>query len=531
MMMKPLLPLEITARAGEVLAWLRSHVKAAASLTGDTRRLVPGDVFFAYVLGNDRLATDGRPHIAQAIAAGAGAIVYEADSFSWTHGDAVPHLAVQNLHQIAGPVAAGWHGIPVRGLKVTGFTGTNGKTSCSQWLARLMQGAGTPCAVIGTLGTGFPDALRLTGFTTPDAIQLQASLASLHDGGARAIAMEVSSHGLEQDRVAGTHFAVAVLTNLTQDHLDYHGTMQEYEAAKAKLFAWDGLRTAVINRDDGMGQRLLSGKTVSAPQVIEYGIEGKAGPTRKGAQWLRASGVRATGTGTTFHLDSSFGAAEVSTPMIGEFNVSNLLAVLGAALANGVAWDAALAGLRALTPVEGRMELFGGHTTHGAHGTHGAHAAHGVYDAPLAVVDYAHTPDALAKTLQALRPVALARNGRLWCVFGCGGDRDPIKRPLMGGVAERLADEVILTSDNPRSEDPLDILEQIADGIQDRSRTRLIEDRAAAILYAIKHAGPADVVLVAGKGHEATQEIQGRKRPFSDREHVRLTLGARGVSA
>lgn len=521
-MMKPLLPLEVTARTADVLAWLRTHANPAANLSGDTRRMAPGDVFFAYVLGNDRLATDGRPHIPQAIAAGAGAIVYEADGFDWTLGDAVPHLAVQNLHQLAGPVAAGWHGIPARGLVVTGFTGTNGKTSCSQWLARVLHNAGSPCAVIGTLGTGFPDALRATGFTTPDAIQLQASLATLHDSGARAIAMEVSSHGLEQERVAGTHFAVAVLTNLTQDHLDYHGTMQEYEAAKARLFAWDGLRAAVINRDDGMGRRLLAGKDVSAPQVIEYGIEGNAGPSRKGAQWLRASGVRATGTGTTFHLDSSFGAAEVTTPMIGEFNVSNLLAVLGAALANGVTWDAALAGLRALTPVEGRMELFGGHT---------AHAPQGAYDAPLAVVDYAHTPDALEKTLLALRPVAQARGGRLWCVFGCGGDRDPIKRPLMGAAAERLADEVILTSDNPRSEDPQEILEQIADGMQDRSRARLVEDRAAAILYAIKHAGPADVVLVAGKGHESTQEIQGRKRPFSDREHVRLTLGARGVSA
>ena len=223
--------------------------------------------------------------------------------------------------------------------------------------------------------------------------------------------------------------------------------------------------------------------------------------------------MRATASGTAFHIDGSFGSAEVTTAMIGGFNVSNLLAVLGAALAQGVAWDAAIAALRTLTPVDGRMELFGGH------------------DAPLAVVDYAHTPDALVQTLTALRPVADARQGRLWCVFGCGGDRDATKRPLMGGVAERLADDVVLTSDNPSSEDPLDILEQIADGMQDRSRVRLIEDRAAAILYAIKHAAPADVVLVAGKGHEATQEIQGRKRPFSDREHVRLTLGTRGVSA
>ncbi|KAI3594972.1 UDP-N-acetylmuramoyl-dipeptide--2,6- diaminopimelate ligase [Cupriavidus sp. U2] len=512
---KPLLPLEVSTQASNSLAWLHSHAPAGARLTGDTRRLQPGDVFFAYVLGNERLATDGRPHIDKAIAAGASAVVYEADGFDWPHGDAVPHLAVSQLHWLAGPIAAGWYGVGARNLAVTGITGTNGKTSCAQWLARLLQGTGTPCATIGTLGTGFPDALRITGFTTPDAVQLQASLAELNDAGARAIAMEVSSHGLEQGRVAGTAFGVAVLTNLTQDHLDYHGTMAEYEAAKALLFQWDGLRAAVINRDDAMGGRLLAGNAaaVSAPQVIEYGIDGKAGASAARGQWLRATDVRATASGTAFHVDGSFGSADVTTPMIGAFNVSNLLAVLGAALAQGVAWDAAIAALRQLTPVDGRMELFGGH------------------EAPLAVVDYAHTPDALVQTLTALRPVADARQGRLWCVFGCGGDRDATKRPLMGGVAERLADDVVLTSDNPRSEDPLDILEQIADGMQDRSRVRLIEDRAAAILYAIKHAAPADVVLVAGKGHEATQEIQGRKRPFSDREHVRLTLGTRGVSA
>ncbi|KWR87665.1 UDP-N-acetylmuramoyl-L-alanyl-D-glutamate--2,6-diaminopimelate ligase [Cupriavidus sp. IDO] len=520
MTVKPLLPLEVTTQASNALAWLRTNVQASAQLTGDTRRLARGDVFFAYVLGNERLATDGRPHIAQAIAAGAGAVVYEADGFDWTFGDAVPHLAVTNLYQVAGPIAAGWHGNPARGLAVTGITGTNGKTSCSQWLARLLQATGTPCATIGTLGSGFPDALQPTGFTTPDAVQLQASLASLHDAGARAVAMEVSSHGLEQERVAGTHFTVAVLTNLTQDHLDYHGSMDEYEATKARLFCWDGLRTAVVNRDDGMGRRLLAndGAGIGAPHVIEYGIDGPAGASVRGprGQWLRATGVRATATGTAFHIDGSFGDAEVSTPMIGAFNVSNLLAVLGAALANGVAWDAAIAALRTLAPVEGRMELFG---------------AHGGHDAPLAVVDYAHTPDALEQTLAALRPVAQARNGRLWCVFGCGGDRDPIKRPLMGAVAERLADEVVLTSDNPRSEEPQDILDAIADGMADRARGRQIEDRAAAILYAIKHAAAADVVLVAGKGHEATQEIRGRKRPFSDREHVRLTLATRGVSA
>ncbi len=514
----PLTPIETAALAADALDWLRAHASATAALTGDTRRLAAGDIFFAYVLGNRRLATDGRPHIEQAIARGASAVIHEADGYEWPHGDAVPHLAVPGLFRLAGPIAAGWYANRARGMAVTGITGTNGKTSCTQWLARLLQATGTPCATIGTLGSGFSGALKATGFTTPDAVQLQESLAELNTAGARAVAMEVSSHGLEQERVAGTDFAVAVLTNLTQDHLDYHGTMAEYEAAKMRLFGWPDLRTAVVNRDDGMGQRLLAGgaAAISAPQVIEYGLDGPARAATARGQWLRATGVTATATGTAFRIDGNFGSADMTTPMIGAFNVSNLLAVLGAALANGVQWDAAIAALRTLTPVDGRMELFGGQAGTGA---------------PLAVVDYAHTPDALEQTLAALRPVVQARQGRLWCVFGCGGDRDPTKRPLMGGVAERLADEVVLTSDNPRSEDPREILEAIADGMQHRAGARQIEDRAAAILYAIKHAAPADVVLVAGKGHESTQEIQGKKRPFSDREHVRLTLGARGISA
>ncbi|XQU69520.1 hypothetical protein OJJOAM_002251 [Cupriavidus sp. H18C1] len=369
--------------AAKAAAWLRQHAGQqsgqqsghTARLTGDTRRLRQGDVFFAYVLGNQRLSTDGRPYIGEALARGAAAVVYESRGYEWPHGDAVPHLPIEGLERLAGPIAAAWYGNAARGLAITGITGTNGKTSCSQWLARVLQATGTCCATIGTLGSGFPDALQHTGFTTPDAVQLQDSLAELHAAGAAAVAMEVSSHGLEQGRVAGTPFQVAVLTNLTQDHLDYHGSMAEYEAAKTLLFHWPKLQAAVINRDDAMGRRLLAGG-MAARQVIEYGIGGPAGPTgfSGGAAWLRATGVTATPTGTVFKVDGSFGSAEVATPLIGEFNVSNLLAVLGAALANGVGWDAALAALRALRPVDGRMELFGGH------------------EGPLAVVDYAHTP-------------------------------------------------------------------------------------------------------------------------------------------
>ncbi|MGT2494093.1 Mur ligase family protein [Cupriavidus basilensis] len=388
----------------------------------------------------------------------------------------------------------------------------------AQWLARALQAAGTRCATIGTLGTGFSDALTATGFTTPDAVQLQDSLAELNAAGARAVAMEVSSHGLEQGRVAGTHFTVAVLTNLTQDHLDYHGTMAEYEAAKACACSnGPACAPAVINRDDAMGRRLLAG-TLATGQVIEYGIDGAAGATRKGGQWLRATGVRATAAGTAFHVDGSFGSADVATPMIrrvqcqqparrarrrarqrhrGGLQPSTRCARSGRSTA---AWSCSVAATAA------RMARWRWSIT-------------------------PHTPDAAGKDPGRAAPGGTGAQGPAVVVFGCGGDRDPIKRPLMGAVAARLADEVVLTSDNPRSEDPLDILNAIADGIDDHSHTHLIEDRAAAILYAIKHATAADVVLVAGKGHEATQEVHGRKRPFSDREHVRLTLGTRGVSA
>jgi len=366
--------------------------------------------------------------------------------------------------------------------------------------------------VVGTLGTGFVDGLAVTGFTTPDAIQLQRSLADLHRAGARAIAMEVSSHGLEQGRVDGTCFDIAVFTNLTQDHLDYHGTMAEYELAKARLFGWPGLRAAVINRDDAAGVRLLQNARADI-ETIEYGIDGEAAAQHGAKQWLRASNVRAHRTGTTFDVDGSFGHATVHAPTLGLFNVSNLLAVLGALLAAGVPWPDAIAHLEKLQPVSGRMERFGGE------------------DGPLVVVDYAHTPDALEQTLRALAPITEARGGNLWAVFGCGGDRDPGKRPQMGAIAERLAPHVVLTSDNPRSEDPQHILDEIADGMENPRAATQIEDRAAAILHAVRHADALDVIVVAGKGHESTQEIAGRKRPFSDQEHVRLALAARGVIA
>ncbi len=503
----------IAARLTPVLDWLRAQVPAGADITSDTRKLKTGDVFVAYVLGNVRQHGDGRPHIPQAIAAGASAVLAEAHGYAMPADAPVRILPVDGLAELAGPLAAQWYSVPGPDtLRVIGVTGTNGKTSCSQWIAQALTKQGERCAVVGTLGTGFVDALVATGFTTPDAIQLQHSLADLHHAGARAIAMEVSSHVLEQGRVDGTRFDIAVFTNLTQDHLDYHGTMAEYELAKARLFNWQGLRAAVINRDDAAGVRLLQNARAGI-ETIEYGIDGDAASQHGAKHWLRATNVRAHRTGTTFDVDGSFGHATVHAPTVGLFNVSNLLGVLGALLAAGVPWQDAIARLEKLQPVSGRMERFGGE------------------DGPLVVVDYAHTPDALEQTLRALAPITEARGGKLWAVFGCGGDRDPGKRPQMGGIAERLAQHVVLTSDNPRSEDPQHILDEISDGMDNPRAAAQIEDRAAAILHAVRHADAHDVIVVAGKGHESTQEIAGRKRPFSDQEHVRLALAARGVNA
>lgn len=490
--------------------WLRRTVPAGATLHADSRRVTSGDVFVAYAVKG----ADSRGFIADAVERGAAAVLWQNDDFTWpaslTSLANVPQFGVARLDWLAGPLAALWYGEPSVGMTMFGVTGTNGKTSCSQWLAQLLSKTNVRSAVIGTLGSGFPGHLTVTGFTTPDAVQLQRSLDDLRAQGAAAVAMEVSSHGLYQGRVNGVAFDVAVFTNLTQDHLDYHGTMAEYEAAKTRLFDWPGLKAAVINRDDAMGQRLLTRLAGKTP-VFEYGIHG-AETSAHGNRVLRAEDIRATTAGTRFTLHIDDQSQQVTVPLIGEFNISNALAVLGAALASGVAQDAAIAGLATLAPVSGRMEQIG------------------QPGQPLVVIDYAHTPDALDKTLAALRPVTQARGGKLVCVFGCGGDRDAGKRPQMGAVAERLADAIVLTSDNPRTEVPAEIMAQIAAGLAQPDAARRIEDRASAILQAVRGAQAADVVLIAGKGHESTQEIMGKKRPFSDQEHARLALAARATT-
>lgn len=497
----------------ETAAWLRA-TGPQARMTSDSRRVSTGDVFLAFP-GD---ATDGRNYIQAAIDQGACGILYESQDFDWNPAWTVPHLGIAGLKHCAGPIANAHCGNPDAGMFTVAVTGTNGKTSCSQWLGRALSRLGMPTGVIGTLGIGLfkrgeHAGFSNTGFTTPDAIRLQQELAGLRDAGAQALTIEASSIGLHQGRLNGMHFDVALFTNFTRDHLDYHGDMASYEAAKRSLFDWPGLRHAVVNLDDDMGLRLTEylREKKSDIQLVGYSLNGRA---IAGIPTLRASELRSSPTGTAFRLESPYGSVVVKTQLVGQFNVSNVLGILGVLLAKGVAFKPAVEALEALTPVPGRMQQTGG------------------LDAPLVVIDYAHTPDALEQALMALRQVAQQRGGQLWCVFGCGGDRDPGKRMQMGTVSQ-LADQIVVTSDNPRSEEPGAIIEQVVSGIDEERSSRktlhVIEDRAAAILWAVRHAVKTDVVLLAGKGHEAYQEIKGKKMPFLDADHAALALAARAT--
>ncbi|KAG0298146.1 hypothetical protein BGZ96_002161 [Linnemannia gamsii] len=402
-----------------------------------------------------------------------------------------PSAAIPNLTELAGPIASEWYGAPSQALLVIGVTGTNGKTSCSHWVAQALSALDKPCAIMGTLGAGLPGKLVATGFTTPDATQLQRSLAQVRQAGAQAVAIEVSSHGLQQERVNGIAFDTAIFTNLSHDHLDYHGTLENYESVKARLFDWPTLRYAIINCDDAAGARLLT-RLHGKVRTIAYGLhEATVASQRMNADGvLRAQDIRSTTAGTAFKVNSSWGEE--------------------------VPFEVALAQLARLEPVLGRMQQLGGNMA---------------LREPLVVVDFAHTPDALEQALVALRPIAQARGGKLACIFGCGGNRDTTKRALMGHSAERLADAIVLTSDNPRHEEPAAIIDEILHGMSDPTRAECIEDRARAILRTIRAAACEDVILLAGKGHEMTQEIQGQKFQFSDQDHVRLALAARATQA
>ena len=477
-------------------------------IVSDSRRVAPGTAFFAY----PGETADGRRHIPEALAHGASAIVWETEGFDWDPAWKVPQVGVRGLKQEAGRLAHAYYGRPSDLLWMCGVTGTNGKTSCTQWIAEALAEAGTRAGVIGTLGAGVGGDLTELGNTTPDALELHRVLSEFRQKGAAAVAMEVSSHGLVQGRVNAVSFDCALFTNLTHDHLDYHGSMEAYAAAKLRLFKFASLTDAVLNLDDVIGvqiaRRVAEGHAGTRPRTIGYSLSPAGIAPGSVDDFLAARDIQVGAECTTAVLVSSWGERRLSLRQLGRFNLANVLGVLGCLMAYGLDLDKALASIKGLRDVPGRMQRLGG------------------AGRPLVVIDYAHTPDALEKVLHALRPVAEASGGRLLAVFGAGGDRDVLKRPQMGEIASRLADRVVLTSDNPRSEDPRAIIEAVRAGVI--AEHAVEPDRAAAITSAILGAQSGDVILVAGKGHETYQEIGGRRLPFSDFAVANKALAAWG---
>lgn len=480
----------MTAR--ELLGRLESLGVEASGVADDSRQIRPGDVFLAYP-GD---LADGRKYIPDALARGAVAVIWQAgDDFVWNAAWDVPNFTADALREQAGPLAHAIYGHPSEGLSLIAVTGTNGKTTVSQCIAAAYP---RPCAVIGTLGAGFPGDLTETGFTTPEATTLMRSLAEFRARKAAACALEASSIGIEEGRMNGARVDVAVFTNFTRDHLDYHGTMEAYAAAKEKLFQWPRLRTAIVNLDDEMGVKLM--RESSAMRLIGYSLEA---PRRDFPALVRAENLVDTPFGQRFEVVLPNGRGMVDTALLGRYNVANLLATAAVLHDAGVMPSEIARRLSELTPPAGRMERLGG------------------LDEPLVVVDYAHTPDALENALSALRPLAASRGGKLQVVFGCGGNRDKGKRPQMGAVAERGADRVMVTSDNPRNEAPQLIIDAVLSGMV---HAEVEIDRAAAIERAVTEAAACDVILLAGKGHESYQEIAGERLPFSDHAHAEAAL-------
>ena len=487
----------------QAVQWLRARV--TGTLHTDSRRVGAGDGFIAW----PGAATDGRQHVSAALAQGAAACLVEQDGVEPYGFSGSQVASYRQLKAATGPLAAAYYGEPSTQLDVVAVTGTNGKTSTAWWVAQALSGMARPCAVVGTLGIGIPPDVVYNGLTTPDPVLLQQQFRRLVDAGTTVCAIEASSIGLAERRLDGTQIKVAVFTNFTQDHLDYHGDMSTYWAAKAALFTWPGLQAAVVNVDDAQGQALYASLQ---SRGLDLWSVSAAGPARLqaqgiglGAQGLRFTVVEGQGESREQHV--------LSTHLIGQYNVSNLLGVIAALRALGVPLADAVAACRELQPVPGRMECLN------------------TPDQPLVAIDYAHTPDALDKALSALRPVSDQRGGKLWCIFGCGGDRDASKRPLMGAVACQGADGVVVTSDNPRSEDAGVIIQQILQGVPHTSAgsVRVEGDRAVAIASAVAQADARDVVLIAGKGHEDYQETAGVRRAFSDKAEAHRALQARGA--
>ncbi len=484
--------------------WLR--LRTLGTLRADSRSVQAGDAFLAW----PGAATDARAFVPGALAAGATACLIEHEG-SATLGLDLDDARVARylgLKAAAAPIASAFFDQPSASLQVLAITGTNGKTSSAWWLAQALAAAGRRCAVVGTLGIGEPGRVVANGLTTPDPVLLQHQLRRMADEGCVACAMEASSIGLAESRLDGLHIHTAVFTNFTQDHLDYHGTMQAYWQAKARLFDWPGLQAAVVNVDDPQGAELA--RQLAERSELDLWTVSCEGPAR-----LMAQALQVDGSGTRFQVRLGDQAATVRVPVAGRYNVSNLLGVIAGLLSLGLDLNHAVSACQAITPVPGRMESLGGDSD------------------PLVVIDYAHTPDALQQALEALRPLARQRGGQLWVVFGCGGDRDRLKRPLMAAAAERSADRLVLTSDNPRSEAPQDIVQAMLAGLTRAALAQVETDRARAIALALSQAQAADVVLVAGKGHEAHQEVQGQRLPFSDRDQALQALQARrpGVAA
>jgi len=493
--------LTLLPQASRALAALPSDRQVNVSgLALDSRQVEPGDLFLA----RDGLHHRGADFIAQAVARGAVAVMAQRGSVDAAEKAVleVPLIEVDDLDATTGQLASRFYGDPSRHLKVIGITGTNGKTSCSHYLAQALEAMGHRCALIGTLGNGIHGALQESSHTTPNPIELQSLLADFVRQGAEYVVMEVSSHALDQQRVAGVRFAAAALTNLTRDHLDYHGDMETYGQAKARLFTDYAPPLQALNLDDAFGRRLYADRCGDRAQVLGFSLTDPAAD-------LWVSDLEPTRRGWRFVLHAPAGQQPVTTALLGRFNVSNLLLTASLLQLLGFSLEQTATALSALQPVSGRMECL-------------PSAA----NLPQVVIDYAHTPDALEQALQALR-LHQPDTGQLWCVFGCGGDRDRGKRPEMGRVAARGADQLVLTSDNPRREEPGRIMTDILQGIPQGTALHQEENRAEAIRWAITRAAADDLILIAGKGHENYQEVGSVRTPFSDHEQAQHVLKQR----
>ena len=475
---------------------------AAIQVSGvelDSRQVSAGDMFLACA----GFAVDGRDYIDQAIAAGAVAVLAEQNDqwANYSERNGVPVLVVENLSQKISGIAGQFFDHPSKQLPVLAVTGTNGKTSCTQLLMQLLNAMNKSCAVIGTLGTGADGAMEAGINTTPSAVAIQKLLATWLAQGISTVAMEVSSHGLEQGRVQALQFELALFTNLSRDHLDYHGSMQAYAEAKARLFKQPGLKRAVINIDDSFSETLLN-IIADDVEVIRYSVDAAKDAAKRIDVWVENISYHPDGVSAQFH--SPWGEFELHSPLLGDFNLSNVVAAVSGLGAQGYPVATVIESLKALGTIAGRMEKIS------------ATADINV------VVDYAHTPDALEKALVAIRQHS---DGDVWCVFGCGGDRDQGKRPQMGEMVQRYADHIVVTSDNPRHEQASDIINEILGGIDCPSLVE--EDRAIAIEFAISNAKAGDCVLIAGKGHEDYQQVGDLRIPFSDIKQARLALAER----